>query len=251
MEPEAGSRKKGEKPPKPGSKQAQKLKKMQMKSAEFVFEAPGVYVEDGVLILLFLKAASLSCALQRPHLEYEGRALKGPLKGVNMPLEHLQQWQQNHPPQDTGEEFMVQTIGRLQESHSVRYVIACLKGDASSLLHEWAHAKYWREAAYVAQVRDLYDTLDQKVRLAIERELHMRQYRADVFLDEFQAYCLESPSDFGKRWREALLPIHIQLRAAVPMPQLLAPLPTAIPGTSDGACRPDETAKEPHTQQTA
>ena len=52
----------------------------------------------------------------------------------------------------------------------------------------------------------------------VELELKMRGYQPQVYVDEFIAYLIESPFDFGKKSASLLKPLHLQLRNRIPRP---------------------------------
>ncbi|KAH6567655.1 hypothetical protein BASA50_004761 [Batrachochytrium salamandrivorans] len=103
-------------------------------------------------------------------------------------------------------------------SAHIVYVIAGIKGDRSTFLHEWAHARYFLDTLYRAEATRIWESLDTVVRRSIEKDLLMRQYQPTVLIDEFQAYLVETPADFGKRWAGVLNPHHVKLRALVKAP---------------------------------
>jgi hypothetical protein len=51
----------------------------------------------------------------------------------------------------------------------------------------------------------------------VEQELTMRHYQPHVFIDEFQAYLVETPCEFGKKWSNELSPCHALLKKALPL----------------------------------
>ncbi|KAJ8327931.1 hypothetical protein QVD99_006335 [Batrachochytrium dendrobatidis] len=104
------------------------------------------------------------------------------------------------------------------DSANVLYIISGLKGDRSTFLHEWAHARFFLDASFKAESTRIWDALDPQLKRHIQKELLMRNYRPDVFVDEFQAYVLESAEDFGKRWAEHLKVPHAKLRSLVNLP---------------------------------
>jgi hypothetical protein len=50
-------------------------------------------------------------------------------------------------------------------------------------------------------VKEQWTSLDKKLQKVIEKELEMRNYKKEMYLDEFQAYLLDDPADFGRKWR--------------------------------------------------
>ncbi|KAJ3109016.1 hypothetical protein HDU96_007352 [Phlyctochytrium bullatum] len=186
---------------------------------------PEIFLEDGVMILLYSDVSSLQQALGRPHVYYEGGTLKGPLKGINFPVDTFRSWKDL--PQ-TGsltpaEEFVNKLIFGNEwrqlpsqpqtPSKPPIYLIATLASDASSILHEWAHARFHLDTAYYEACLAAFQNLDDAPKVAIEKELAMWNYQPSVFVDEFQAYVVEDATSFGKRWEPMLRPIHLQLKA--------------------------------------
>eukprot|EP00842_Homolaphlyctis_polyrhiza_P006228 jgi/Hompol1/6606/HPOL_000603-RA len=184
-----------------------------------------------VLVLLFANAASLKAALGRPHTEYEGGHLKGPLKGINFPTALLDDWASRTSDITECEEAVLAIVGSKDmdgadsgnSDCSARplYVIAGLANDPSTLLHEWAHARFFLDEQFRAVCTAEWNQLEPDVRLAIERELAMRNYKPDVFIDEFQAYVCESSEDFGRRWSHKLRLPHTRLRSLLNLPETL------------------------------
>lgn len=207
-----GADKKKEKqprPPKPGSKKAQLLST----KVEHQFKLPEIYTHETTVFLIFKNQKDLKLALERVHHHYEKMVLNGPLKGINMPFCVYNEWK------NTVEltEFESKVCELLEQP---LYLIACLSGDRSTLLHEWAHAYYYSNSEFRLFITDEWNGLDPKTRLAIQKELKLRNYDESVFEDEFQAYILESPSDFGKKLTGTLSPLHLKLKEMIKMPNI-------------------------------
>ena len=177
---------------------------------------------DSVITLIFPDSNSLQYSLGRVHEDYEGNALKGPLKGVNFPATHWKSWIEKDKNDDIlsenpfvreGEYFISKLFSSIPK---MVYVVACIKGDRSSLVHEWAHFFYHINEDYRQIVKDLWMNLDKSVKLAIEKDLLMRNYDYQVIIDEFQAYLVETPTEFGKKWKDYLYGIHVKLRNIQP-----------------------------------
>lgn len=168
-----------------------------------------VYVEEETLILIFNKLAGL-LVMQPVNSLYEGNELKGGLKGFNMPLKFL--------VENNRDSQISAIIEDLPES--VIYVIGAVKGDWSTLLHEWSHSRYFRLESYASLCLDYWNSLNKKTKKCIEKDLEMRNYLSSNYVDEFQAYVLENPCEFGKRFRGELIEIHMDLKAIVKMPLL-------------------------------
>jgi hypothetical protein len=165
-----------------------------------------------VLVLLFKNPASLAC-LSRVHLFYEEK-LNGPLKGINLPISCWNQWSSMNTL-TVDEEFIQSLI-----SEATEYIIACIRGDTSTLLHEWAHMKYHLDPHYKQICNQMWDELDSAPKKAITNDLILRNYKPEVYIDEFQAYLLETPSDFGRKWSDYLYPFHKSLKGLVKLPDL-------------------------------
>ncbi len=164
------------------------------------------------IILCFENSLSMSTLLGRPHVAYEGNELKGPLKGVNFPISHLKQWVQEVGVENlTDMESLI--FSYLQPD--TQYLIAHLKNDKSTLLHEWAHALFHNSSEYQSKVSDYWHSLPLSIQTAIQKELTLRNYSPSVTIDEFQAYIAETPAEFGKKYIDLLKPIHAFCRRQV------------------------------------
>ncbi|KAI9007100.1 hypothetical protein BC832DRAFT_522995, partial [Gaertneriomyces semiglobifer] len=240
---------KPKRPPKPGSKAAINLKKQQEaeKTRLTPFSAPQAEFDAalGVLILAFKDSKSLDSCLGRPHLMYEGGKLKGPLRGINFPISDYVEWVRTVDRDEITipEQWVLQVVEQsglsilpkrqtddtsaasasnfaahlpvLCLTTPVTYICGYLIGDRSTLLHEWAHAVFCLSPAYRGLCDKLYAELDHTCRIAIQKELTLRNYKEDVHMDEWQAYCVEGPNDFGKKWARHLSEPHRLLRKEV------------------------------------
>lgn len=281
-----------------------------------IFQSPLLrLVDEQVVLLEFSNIFSLQAALQRPHEEYEMGKLKGPLKGVNFPIQpfytdwaaastgsnhhpagglsdaerlvfemvvgtwgagsgtaganvnidQLVDAHEGNPPTINSESLLEDTLSQLNvnspaaeefagEAESLgdksrrrrstssvvsqistppmsvtapqpqplpllpsppkyKYLIACLSKDSSTILHEWAHAQYHLDSSYKSLCLDIYhNKLSPQLKLAIEKELRLRSYHPTMYADEFQAYVVETPVEFGKKWIAELKEFHRQLR---------------------------------------
>ncbi|KAJ3042837.1 hypothetical protein HK097_001891 [Rhizophlyctis rosea] len=243
--PPAQTKKK--KPPKPGSKAARALSSSSKPTLP-QFAPPSKILKilppssiPNIIVLSFADAKSMTLGLGRPHIAYEGgQALKGPLKGVNMPLEFLEKWVREVGVEGLTEEERVvldlvglrfdAAIASSESNDAERpnqdssttaplsqplYLIAHLQTDKSTLLHEYAHAHYHLNPSYRAECHRLWDSLDDSTRQIISKELAFRNYREDVVVDEFQAYVVEGPGEFGKKVVGRLDEVHRILRKLV------------------------------------
>ena len=172
----------------------------------------------------------MTLGLGRPHIAYEGgQALKGPLKGVNMPVEYFQKWVDEIGMDGLTEEerVVVELVGdefgdreEVNQPNDISpnptspplYLISHLQTDKSTLLHEYAHAHYHLSSSYREECHRLWDSLDDATRSIISKELAFRNYREDVVIDEFQAYVVEGPGEFGKKVVGRLGEVHRVLR---------------------------------------
>lgn len=194
-----------------------------------------IHDPSGVLILQFSTISSLQKCLERPHIAYEGAELRGPLKGVNFPVMHLLQWATMIRKENlTKDELEMFSLIRTKNKKSLmdwenvyekqlesRYLLACVAGDMSTMLHEWAHAVYYLDEDYKRLSHQLYEQLPGDIKEIIDKELAFRNYRDDVFVDEFQAYVVEGPSELGKKLTMQLMQSHKMLKEKMrPMPLL-------------------------------
>ncbi|KAI8905789.1 hypothetical protein DFJ77DRAFT_435376 [Powellomyces hirtus] len=235
---------KPKKPPKPGTKAAILLKQQQQQQQEeqlaaqleplkFIPPTTTFDPKTGVLVLAFRNVAALTAALGRPHVAYEGGHLKGPLKGVNFPAVHFTEWIFKEAQSDrvtdaersinsiitgTSTTTLSDTSSPIPPPISTVYICAYIQNDKSTFLHEWAHAVYHTSDTYRALCSSLYAELDAGTVKVVEKELQMRNYRADVYLDEWQAYCVEGPGEFGKKLVKVLMEAHRVLRKEVGLP---------------------------------
>jgi hypothetical protein len=198
--------------PKPGSKKAILLKAQQ--STEFAL--PTIYIFDSTLFMEFKNSTDLKKSFLNVHNFYEKQALKGPLKGANMPTTIYLDWRETHF-EFAEEEQLLHNIIPFELNFD--YIIAYIQNDKSTLLHEWAHSVYFKNSEYRDHVHTCYSALDIKTRQIIEKELKMRNYQEDVYEDEFQAYIREDPSDFGKKCTSLLSGIHTSFKLYVKIPE--------------------------------
>jgi hypothetical protein len=207
MANEVQTRKK-KKPPKPGSKQAKELKQR-----DIVFEMPDVFTAESTIIFKFSSSSAMKAAFERPHCYYEKQELRGPLKGVNFPISIYNEWKIS-----TDLTECEKAIAQVIEAIGPEYLVSCLKKDASTFLHEWAHVVYHFNMDYREEVKAKWMELSGETKIGIEKELSMRNYAPQVYLDEFQAYVRESPGDFGKKFTKELQPIHEFFKRRVMIP---------------------------------
>jgi hypothetical protein len=184
-------------------------------------------IKDKILVLIFATASHLQESLGRPHLAYDKEPLKGPLRGINFPAASYSSWMSclvsesseddvNLSPQESCVAALVSAVNPI-------YILASIKGDQSTLYHEWAHAMYFVSEEVRDLASELYSGLELPLKKIVDHDLRMRGYQESVFVDEFQAYLLESPSDFGSKWAGRLRPGHEALRKLIPRPVLQEP----------------------------
>jgi primosomal protein N' len=199
--------------PKPGSKKAQS-----MQTQAFYFKLPKAYIHEKVIFLLYETTMDIKKSLGRAHHFYEKSILKGPLKGVNMPYAIYQEWVSLVTLEKEEEEL--HSILNMEAVKQCSYMIACLEKDKSTILHEWAHAHYFFNPTYRELIEKEWILLDPLLQKVIKKELEMRNYHPDVFLDEFQAYVRENPGDFGKKYTQMLVPLHLKLKSLIHVPTI-------------------------------
>jgi hypothetical protein len=201
--------------PKPGSKKAQS-----MQSQALAFKLPRAYIYQKVIFLLYQTPTDIRKSLGRAHQFYEKSILKGPLKGVNMPYAVYKEWVSSVT--FVAEEEELHAVLTLESMQECSYLIACLEKDKSTILHEWAHAHYYFNSTYRELIATEWNNLDPLLQKVIMKELELRNYHPDVFLDEFQAYVRENPGDFGKKYTQMLQPLHLKLKGLVRVPNIFA-----------------------------
>ncbi|KAI8610667.1 hypothetical protein BC830DRAFT_1144710 [Chytriomyces sp. MP71] len=187
-------------------------------SRSLTLGAPGS--QQIVIALSFTSTTQFASCLLRPHVHYEGRALKGPLKGVNFPTCTLVSWLHSLgqiSDVTPAEASILETCigddwGKRMNSmdatvfapFKASYIIAHLANDRSTFIHEWAHAVFYLDPGYkqaCASVFEDTDAVSEKFKTHVTKELTQWNYSPDVVLDEFQAYIVEGPvTVFGKKW---------------------------------------------------
>ncbi|KAI8847079.1 hypothetical protein BC829DRAFT_397140 [Chytridium lagenaria] len=163
---------------------------------------------NGILVIFFPTPQLLHQSLSRVHIHYEGGTLKGPLKGVNLPISIYTIWK-NLTPLTPSERLVDVLI-----TPDITYLIGTLSSDTSTLLHEWAHARFYLDETYRKLCESVYEGLDADVKAAVKKDLVLWNYREEVEVDEFQAYVVEDPTTFGKKWEWALRSCHVRLKEA-------------------------------------
>ncbi|KAJ3000040.1 hypothetical protein HDV02_000992 [Globomyces sp. JEL0801] len=211
-------KKKKQKPPKPGSKKAQLVKKSPPTNSKSILResigTPIIYCVKTVIIVECINTIQLKNCLENVHVFYENNKLNG----INFPLSVWFEWLNlNHDSLNFDELYIQRAVEQFSDGV---YLIGYIKGDQQTYIHEWAHSHYFISSEFRKMVAELWATLDTKLKSVIERELVMRNYKPEVFEDEFQAYVFESPTDFGNRWKSLLLPIHKQLKSVIDVPKL-------------------------------
>jgi hypothetical protein len=146
---------------------------------------------NNTLILTYPTDMLLRKALLRINTAYEGGELKGPLQGVNFPVQFLNDWAKSKTLTDEEKSIVY-------KAKNYTYVIAAVENDNSTLLHEKAHALFFLDKSYREKAIIIWESLSEKVRKNITNTLKSLGYKSDNFLDEFQAYAVEDPFFFGK-----------------------------------------------------
>ena len=118
--------------------------------------------------------------------EYEGK-ISGRY-GMNFPISIIKKTKSN----------IIKEI--LKYTKSAEYVIVYKKGDYKTKMHELQHAKYYIDAKFREDVKQLWDSLQSKYKSNIIYMLKKMGYPDHVLLDEFQAYYYtEKDNFFGKK----------------------------------------------------
>lgn len=171
---------------------------------------PSIRMLDSILWLEFQNTYSLTLCLSRVHQHYENGKLNGPLQGVNMPFSIIYNWTYS-----IGLSRLSQHESDLWlsiASFHPDYLVAHVRGDRSTAMHEFAHARFHLDSAYSLLSHSVWTSLSRACRIAVAKDLVVRYvinnwcrgYAADRCIDEFQAYLVESPSAFGKKWASEL-----------------------------------------------
>lgn len=172
------------------------------------------YSVGHVLVLVFKTCPSLKAALGRAHAFYEQAVLAGPLLGVNMPTSVYSRWRSSVAL--TKEELVVDSL-------IAANVYICCSVTRASLLHEWAHSVYYLNQEYRLLVDSLFAEIaleNKQLMRKIHQDLVLRNYHPRVFADEWQAYVVENPADFGSKWTSVLRKYQVMLRKHVTLPNL-------------------------------
>ena len=165
-----------------------------------------------VVVFQFADKNALNAALERPCSFYEGSKMRHGMLGVNFPRGTYMQWLEAvHKHSLSAIEQRVSKIVR--EDRSIRYVVGYVAGDASTRLHEMAHAFYALDEGYQKRVEALWSSLPDNLCTLLRKEMLARGYTEDHCVDEFQAYVLESPKGFGKKATPFLVNVHRELKA--------------------------------------
>ena len=190
---------------------------------------------NNTLVLSFKNTYSFTQMIARAQHHYENGELRGGVLGANFDIRTWWVWQTlkctclpKHTQNSVecrleltpAESWLNELITSL-DVHSgsePAYLIAYMCNDDSTFLHEHAHAVYHFSKEYRDIVKELWDSLSAPARSAIEKELVMRGYKPNVYIDEFQAYCLETSSGFGKKWKSELDSVTFALRKLVKRP---------------------------------
>ena len=135
----------------------------------------------------------------------------GPLKGVNLPSSSYNAWLLSEPALSSAEEF----INSILLDNPAEYIIAHIKNDKSTFYHEYSHALYHLDENYKSLANQYWTSLSSTAKKSIQADLKMRNYQPSNYIDEFQAYLVESPFDFGKRFYDELVDMHKVLRRMV------------------------------------
>jgi hypothetical protein len=89
------------------------------------------------------------------------------------------------------------SIDPTSTSTSPVYLISTLSSKQASLRHERLHFLYYISPTYRKKVEEEFESLSSKARKIVERDLTMRKYSPQVWIDEFQAYVSEDAGEFG------------------------------------------------------
>ncbi|PWN41995.1 hypothetical protein IE81DRAFT_330547 [Ceraceosorus guamensis] len=91
-----------------------------------------------------------------------------------------------------------------QSNSPFRYLVSVLQRfAASSLTHEQNHALFHLVPSFASAAQRAWDDLPRKAKSIIQHDLQLRGYAESVWVDEFQAYVAEDPSEFGNVAAEA------------------------------------------------
>lgn len=100
------------------------------------------------------------------------------------------------------------------------YLIGYLKLDKSTILHELSHALYYTNQEYYNKIDLLWNSLERDIQIIITKHILLIGYNKQHILDEWQAYLIESPLEFGKKIKSIMNPLHNELQKYIKFPNL-------------------------------
>lgn len=147
-------------------------------------------LQDYILSLEFSSLADMEVILKPVSDFYEGPIVNR--QGHNFPRETLMSYMK----QTAAQPCQSSLFKHMEQNKQFRYLIAFLKGDVKTKLHELRHAMYHVDAQYREYVASLWDSMTSKEQHNVVAFLTKLGYDAKVHLDEFQAYLFTEPLNF-------------------------------------------------------
>lgn len=167
-----------------------KATKRERKKKDFVLS-----VVDGVACFKFYNMLMMSQMFEPVSVFVEGRT-STPRIGHNFPMSKLIEYSRCKGQRSTTD--IISCLVMSGASVETKYIIAYLDGDVLTKRHELQHAKFYKDHAFRANVKNIWSMMDGRKRQHIEGFLKRMGYPEDVWIDEFQAYYLtEKPNFFG------------------------------------------------------
>jgi hypothetical protein len=151
-----------------------------------------ITVEDRIVHCVY-KSVDQIKDLEKIADDYEGK-ISGRY-GMNFPISIIHKSKYN-----CNSNIIKQILKYTESVESADYVIVYKKGDYQTKMHELQHAKYYLDAKFRQNVKQLWDSLQDKYKSNVIFMLKKMGYPDHVLLDEFQAYYYtEKENFFGKK----------------------------------------------------
>lgn len=135
--------------------------------------------------------------------------------GFNVPSSVIRKFQEGKfDPLSQREKWLLKEITKVRCcSNEPFYVLGYKKGSRSTLKHEMAHAKFFTNYSYRADVLEAVYSLDPPIRIDLHAHLEDMGYHEAVVTDEIHAYvlCEKSYLKSQKLWNEDTADLKVTL----------------------------------------
>ncbi|CEH17188.1 hypothetical protein CBOM_03251 [Ceraceosorus bombacis] len=147
-------------------------------------------------------------AMRRHHGECEAQHAdpSETSEGASSSTSEMSWWESHCNPTECAVLRQLHSLEALAEQSNspFRYLVSVLQQfAASSLTHEQNHALFHLVPSFASAAQRAWDDLPRKAKSIIQHDLQLRGYAESVWVDEFQAYVAEDPSEFGNVAAEA------------------------------------------------